>query len=297
MASRPDLPSMNGLRAFEAAGRHLNFRAAADELGVTQGAVAQQVRLLEEALELRLFERRARGVSFTSPGRAYHEEVSDAFGRLREATALLGPAPAKVTISVTPTFASRWLIPNLPDFTTRHPEIDFRILSTERVLSFRNDGIDLAVRQGRPPFGGQLDVERLFRQSIVAVASPELLAGRTLPLAEREIGELPLLHDTHNLWPEFLRRTGIGPGARKRRNLHFSQTGLSVEAALAGQGAALASRFLVRGDLDAGRLVEITARDYRGSEDFYLLARRLSHPPPAVAVVREWLLARRDPDA
>ena len=105
------------------------------------------------------------------------------------------------------------------------------------------------------------------------------------------------MHDTHNLWPEFLRRTGIDVGARKQRNLHFSQTGLSVEAALAVQGVALASRFLVRGDLDAGRLVEITARDYRGSDDFYLLARRLSHPPPAVAVVREWLLARRDPDA
>ena len=288
---------MNGLRAFEAAGRHLNFRAAADELGVTPGAVAQQVRALEEALGVRLFERRARGVSFTSPGRAYHEEVSDAFARLREATARLRPGLAKVTISVTPTFASRWLIPNLPDFTARHPEIDFRILSTERVLSFRSDGIDLAVRQGRPPFGAQLDVELLFRQSVVAVASPELVAGKALPLADRDIGELPLLHDTHNLWPDFLLRTGIAVGARKRRNLHFSQTGLSVEAALAGQGVALASRFLVRSDLDAGRLVRVTTGDYQGSDDFYLLARRISHPPPAVAVVRAWLLARNDPEA
>ena len=224
MAVQPALPSMNGLRAFEAAGRHLNFRAAADELGVTQGAVAQQVRALEEALGVRLFERRARGVSFTSSGRAYHAEVSDAFGRLREATALLRPGPAKVTISVTPTFASRWLIPNLPDFTARHPEIDFRILATERVLSFRGDGIDLAVRQGRPPFGAQLDAELLFRQSIVAVASPALVAGRTLPLDDRELGELALLHDTHELWPEFMRRTGIGGATPRRRNLHFSQT-------------------------------------------------------------------------
>ena len=216
---------------------------------------------------------------------------------LREATALLRPGLEKVTISVTPTFASRWLIPNLPDFTTRHPEIDFRILSTERVLSFRSDGIDLAIRQGRPPFGAQLDVELLFRQSVIAVASPQLVAGRTLPLTDREIGELPLLHDTHNLWPEFLRQTGIDVGARKRRNLHFSQTGLSVEAALAGQGVALASRFLVTGDLDAGRLVRVTAADYQGSDDFYLLARLVSYPPPAVAVVQEWLLARSDPEA
>ena len=287
---------MNALRAFEAAGRHLNFRAAADELGVTQGAVAQQVRALEEALGARLFERRARGVSFTPSGRGYHAEVSDAFARLREATALLRPGPAKVTISVTPTFASRWLIPNLPDFTTRHPEIDFRILSTERVLSFRGDGIDLAVRQGRPPFGAQLDVELLFRQSIVAVASPDLVAGRTLPLDDRELGELALLHDTHNLWPEFMRRTCIAVGTPRRRNLHFSQTGLSVEAALAGQGVALASRFLVARDLDAGRLVRVTASDYRGSEDFHLLAPRDERRQPAVTAVRQWLLSRADPE-
>lgn len=297
MSARPDLPSMSGLRAFEAAGRHLNFRAAADELGVTQGAVAQQVRALEEALGARLFERRSRGVSFTSPGRAYHEAVGDAFGRLREATALLRPGPAKVTISVTPTFASRWLIPNLPDFTARHPDIDFRVLSTERVLSFHGDGIDLAVRQGRPPFGARLDAVRLFRQSVVAVASPELVAGRTLPLADREIAELPLLHDTHNLWPEFLRRAGIGAGERRRRNLHFSQTGLSVEAALAGQGLALASRFLVEGDLRAGRLVQVIDGSYAGTDDFHLLAPRAADRSPAVAVVREWLLSRGDPDA
>ena len=296
MPTQVSLPSMNSLRAFEAAGRHLNFRAAADELGVTQGAVAQQVRALELALGVRLFERRARGVAFTSPGRAYHQDVGDAFGRLREATALLRPELAKVTISVTPTFALRWLIPNLPDFTSRHPDIDFRILSTERVLSFRSDSIDLAVRQGSPPFGAQFETDLLFRQSIVAIASPELIAGKTLPLTERAIGELPLLHDTHNLWPDFLRQSGIAVGARKRRNLHFSQTGLSLEAARAGQGVALASRFLVAGDLDAGSLVQVTAGNYRGTEDFYLLARRESQPP-AVVVVREWLMSRSDPEA
>lgn len=294
MADRSNLPPLNGLRAFESAGRHLNFRAAADELGVTQGAVAQQVRGLETNLGMRLFERRARGVSFTSIGRAYHEEVSDAFARLREATARLVPEPSKVIISVTPTFASRWLIPNLPDFTERHPEIDFRILSTERILGFRSDGIDLAVRQGQPPFGAQLDVQLLFRQAIVAVASPELLADKALPLDNDEFSELPLLHDTHNLWPDFLRRTGIEAGSGKQRNLHFSQTSLGVEAALAGQGVALASRFLVTRDLEAGRLVQVTDIDHQGSDDFYLLVRRAPERQSAVTVVREWLLSKRD---
>jgi len=139
------LPPLNALRAFEAAGRHLNFRAAADELAVTQGAIAQHVRGLDKALGVRLFERHARGVAFTSPGHAYHQEVGAAFRALREATAILQPESSKVTISVTPTFASRWLIPNLAGFTASHPHIDLRVLSTERTLSFQHDGIDLAV--------------------------------------------------------------------------------------------------------------------------------------------------------
>ena len=246
---------------------------------------------------MRLFERRARGVAFTSSGRAYHQEVSEAFDHLKDATARLRPQPSKVTISVTPTFASRWLIPNLPDFTAQHPEVDFRILSTERVLSFQNDGIDLAVRQGSPPFGAQFDVELLFRQSIVAVASPSLVEGKTVPLTESELGELPLLHDTHNLWPEFLRRTGSGVGQRRRRNLQFSQTGLSVEAALAGQGVALASRFLVERDLDAGRLIRVHASLFRGTGDFYLLGQRTRDQHVVIAVVRKWLVSRSDPEA
>ncbi len=286
---------MNGLRAFEVAGRHLNFRVAADELGVTQAAIAQQVRGLESALGVRLFERGARGVSFTSAGRGYHQAVSDAFNRLREATGSLRPESSKVTVSVTPTFASRWLIPNLPAFTSSHPDIDFRILSTERVLSFRSDGIDLAVRQGKPPFGAQFDVDLLLKQSIVAVAAHELVGRKTLPLGNRNLTQLPLLHDTHNLWPEFLRLRCAGSDARRQRNLHFSQTSLSIEAALAGQGVALASRFLVARDLEMGRLVQVVDGSLKGVDDFYLLARPSGERQPAVDIVRQWLLSQSDP--
>ncbi|WP_236994824.1 LysR substrate-binding domain-containing protein [Granulosicoccus antarcticus] len=285
---------MNALRAFEAAGRHLNFRAAADELNVTQGAIAQQVRGLEAALGVRLFERGARGVSFTSMGHGYHQEVSEAFARLRAATLLLRPEEARVTISVTPTFASRWLIPNLSQFTALHPEIDFRILSTERVLSFHSDGIDLAVRQGRAPFGAQLDVDLLFRQSIVAVASPELVASTSLPITKSNLDQLSLLHDTHNLWPDFLKKMGVKSNAKIRRNLHFSQTSLSVEAALAGQGVALVSQFLIARDLKSGQLVQVVDGVYTGVEDFYLLARKAESRPPAVDLVRKWLMSLGD---
>ncbi|NND89883.1 MAG: LysR family transcriptional regulator [Granulosicoccus sp.] len=285
---------MNALRAFEVAGRHLNFRMAADELGVTQAAIAQQVRGLESTLGIRLFQRGSRGVSFTSVGRGYHQAVSDAFNRLREATGSLRPESSKVTVSVTPTFASRWLIPNLSAFTSSHPDIDFRILSTERVLSFHSDGIDLAVRQGKPPFGAQFDVDLLFRQSIIAVAAPELVRRKTLPLGNRSLTQLPLLHDTHNLWPEFLRLRCAGTGTRIQRNLHFSQTSLSIEAALAGQGIALASQFLVARDLEMGRLVQVVDGMFKGVDDFYLLARPSGDRQSAVDTVRQWLLSQSD---
>ncbi len=189
------LPPLNGLRAFEIAGRRLNFRAAADELGVTQGAVAQQVRQLEAHLGLPLFERLPKGIAFTSSGRSYHAHVSAAFEELRTATNNLRPEPDKVLISVTPTFAAKWLIPNLPDFSAQHPEIDLRILATEKVSSFHSDGIDLAIRQGEPPFGAALDVILLFRQEIIAVAAPTLVEGHRLPLNLDTISKLPKLHE------------------------------------------------------------------------------------------------------
>ncbi|WP_146592091.1 LysR substrate-binding domain-containing protein [Puniceibacterium confluentis] len=288
MASKANLPSLNGLRAFSAAGRHLSFRAAADELGVTQGAVAQQVRGLEEHLGLRLFLREPRGLSFTEEGRSYHGAVSRAFSQLMDATGALLDTPSRVTISVTPTFASKWLIPRLAEFTEAHPGIDLRITATERVMSFHADGIDLAVRQGRPPFGASMRAELLFPQEIIAVCSPHLVAP-DVPLDAAALSRLTLLHDAHDLWPQFL-EIAFGAIPKAPRGLHFSQTTLSLDAALAGQGVALASRFLVQRDLDAGRLVRVIQVKFEGGQDFYALLPRQGASEAAILVM-EWLLS------
>ena len=132
----PNLPPLNSLRAFDAAGRRLSFRAAADDLGVTQGAVAHQVRQLEAHLDVVLFERVPKGLRFTSAGRSFHARIAKVFEDLRSATAELKPEPNKVLISVTPSFAAKWLIPNLPDFSREHPDVDLRIMATENVSSF-----------------------------------------------------------------------------------------------------------------------------------------------------------------
>lgn len=289
------IPPLNGLRAFDVAGRHLNFRSAADEMGVTQGAVAQQVRQLEAHLGMPLFERLPKGLAFTPTGRSYHARVASAFEELRAATETLRPEPGKVLVSVTPTFAAKWLIPNLPDFSATHPEIDLRIVATEKVSSFHSDGIDLAVRQGNPPFGAALDAIRLFRQTIIAVAAPSLVEGHTLPLDPEILSRLPKLNDAHDLWPAFLKELEME--YRGGHGLRLNQTALAMDAALSGQGVALVSRFLAERDIAANRLVQVVSETLSGKQDFYVLAeRRSKHGASAKAVV-EWFVSRAESDA
>lgn len=275
------LPPLNGLKAFEAAGRHLNFRLAAEELGVSQGAVAQQVRGLEGVVGVKLFERRSKGISLTASGRGYHGRVVKAFDTLREATDLLRPDPATVQISATPSFASKWLIPNLHRFSKAAPDVDLRIIATEKVSSFHGDGIDLAIRHGEPPFGASIQAWRLFRNEVIAVAAPSLAANGTA------FAELPKLHDAHDLWPRYLAMHGLdNDGGRAMR---FTLTVLAIDAAIAGQGVALASRVLVAQELRAGRLVEIGPGTLEVPGDFHLLAQRPARRLPAVDKVIDWL--------
>ncbi|MGN8113385.1 LysR substrate-binding domain-containing protein [Labrys sp. 22185] len=286
----PRLPPLKALRAFEAAARHLNFRLAAEELNVTQGAVAQHIRGLEADLGVKLFERLPRGLTLTHAGHGYLPPVRRAFELIADATLGLRPEPARLTISVTPSFATKWLIPRLPHFVAEHPLVDLRILANESLSNFQSDGVDIAVRQGRLPFGPGLVVERLFAQHVIAVCAPALLPAGSNGIEPAEILSYTLLHDTHNLWPEFLERAlGLKPLVEPRR-MRFNQTGLAIEAAAAGQGIALASRFLVAGDLATGRLVQPVAAVMSGGHDFYVvLPRRQRHPEPTDAV-RRWLI-------
>ncbi len=281
------LPPLNGLRAFDASGRTLTFRAASEELGVTQGAIAQQVRGLEEYLNISLFERHSKGLAFTASGRSYHSRIQSAFSEIREATENLRPEPGKVVISVTPTFASKWLIPNLPDFTAKHPNIDLRIMATERVSSFHSDGTNLAVRQGNPPFGASIDPYLLFKQEIIAVASKSLLDGAEVPLSSEVLKSLPKIHDTHDLWPRFMSKLNLED--KSGRGLRLSQTALSIDAAVAGQGIALASRFLVVNDIVDQNLMQVVPETLSGTGDFYLLARRTDVHQPALRSVIDWM--------
>lgn len=283
------MPALNALRAFEAAARQLNFRLAADELGVTQGAIAQHVRALEADLGLKLFVRQARGLALTDHGRSYAAQLRRAFDLMRDATMALRGGSSRLTISVTPTFASKWLIPRLPTLTMEQPQIELSILATESLASFGTDGVDLAVRQGRPPFGSGLTADLLFEQEVVAVCSPTLLATSE-PLSPEDVSHCAFLADAHDLWPEFMERALGLSGVTPAMQFRFNQTSLAIDAAITGQGLAVASRFLVEQDLLAGRLVQAFAATMRGSLGAYVITPRKPRQVRSTEIVRHWLL-------
>ncbi len=276
------LPPLNALRAFEASARHLNFRAAAQELGVTQGAVAQQVRGLEARLGVQLFDRLPRGLRLTEPGRRFHAPLRRAFRLIGEAVDGLSEV-RQLTISVTPSFASKWLVPRLRDFTAQHPDISVQVDARERLADFQTDGIDIAVRQGRAPFGPGLTAEPLFSTEFVAVCAPDLAAQITEP---SDLLRQTLLSDSHGLWPLFLERLGV---SGKPRMMSFSQTSLAIDAAIAGQGCALANAPLVSAEIALGRLVRPLAESLVEDLGFFIVAPRQPRQPELVTAMREWL--------
>jgi LysR family glycine cleavage system transcriptional activator len=285
MKSRRSLPPLNALRAFEVSGRRLSFRAAADELGVTQGAVAQHVRALEEHLGLALFQRHPRGLQLTLAGAAYLAEVTRAFDTLADATGRLLVRPDTVTISVTPTVAAKLLIPRLGDLQAALPDVELRTVATEALSDFERDQVDIAVRLTRPPFAADLEAKLLFRQDLVAVASPRLVGNVTLPLSSEQLRALPLLHDAQGHWATFLKTSSKLPGAV------FNQTTLALDAAMAGQGVALACKAFVAMDLAAGRLVQVAEAGTLGP-DFYLVRKRSAPVRQSVDAVWDWCLHR-----
>lgn len=288
------LPPLNALRAFEAAGRHLNFRLAAEEIGVTQGAVAQHVRALESRLHVKLFERLPRGLALTDEGRKYLVPVRRAFELISEATDELQPQRAVLNISATPTFATKWLVPRIGLFTSANPDIDVRVDASQRLANFQSDGIDIAVRSGTPPFGSGLVAELLFLEEYFAVCSPNLIKGEHPLCTKEDLAHQVLLHDSHGLWPLFLEKLFAGQAIPRSRRMNFSQTSLALDAAIAGQGVALVSHIFAADEIAAGRLCRPFECSVAGDYGFYVVMPRKPRKPEIVERMREWLVAQGD---
>jgi LysR family glycine cleavage system transcriptional activator len=199
LAKREDLPPLNALRAFEAAGRHLSITKAARELHVTVAAVSHQVKGLEDYLDVKLFRRVGNTLFLTDAGHAFLPGLRGGFAGLERAMAALRDHDLRgpLLLSVAPVFASKWLIPRLDNFRTKHPDIDVRISATLDLAEFDRDGIDAAVRVGRGRYPG-LASHRLFGESVVPMCSPAL-ARRGRPL--KQPGDLRHQVLLHFDWP------------------------------------------------------------------------------------------------
>jgi LysR family glycine cleavage system transcriptional activator len=291
------LPSLNGLRAFEAAARHLSFTKAAAELNVTQTAVSHQIRRLEAQLGLRLFTRRNRNLALTGAALDYLPAVRAAFEDLRGATErILRPQHEGVlTVSVLPTLAAKWLVQRLAAFQEAHPGIEVRIATATRAVDFRREEVDVAIRYGNGRWPG-LRAVWLMAEEIFPVCSPALQRGER-PLREpADLAGQTLLHVNlyADEWLEWLTAAGVPPSlapSLAQRGLTFDLNLMALQAALDGLGVALGRTAFVEADIAAGRLVAPFDIRVPAKSAFYVVAPEATADSPKIALFRDWLVA------
>lgn len=289
------LPPMLSVRAFEAAARHGSFARAGEELCVSPGAVGHQVRQLEEWLGAELFARGARSVELTEAGRRYFLEVKGLLEELERASlAIRGSQDAsEVTVTAMPSFITRWLMPRLGRFRHEHPDVEVRLLASVPPVDFARERVDVAIRLGTGPYPG-LRAEALLAETFVAVGRPELCAGLHQP---RDVLACTLLHDEYEAripeqvdWRQWCAGQGLRASAtRLRQGLHFSHTYLTLDAAAAGEGLAVASDVLAGDAIAQGQLALAPGASVPGPYRYHLLAPRTALLRPQVSAFCEWL--------
>lgn len=287
------LPSLNGLRAFEAAARHLSFTRAADELNVTQTAISHQIRRLEEQLGIRLFERRNRALGLTQAAQGYLPAVRAAFEDLRRATARLqqGSREDILTVSTTPSLAAKWLITRVAAFQAVQPRLEVRISASTHLVDFQREQVDMAVRYGRGNWP-RLRADWLMAEDMFPVCSPALLSG-TKPLREpKDLAQHTLLHASplREEWQLWLTAAGLPASLAAQRGLVFDQSFMAVEAAREGLGVALGRTPLVEADIAAGRLVVPFDMKLPADAGFYVVSPEETADMPTIALFRKWLI-------
>ena len=292
------LPSMNALRAFHTSSRCLSFTRAAQELNVTQGAVSHQVKGLEELLGVKLFHRIRQRLQLTEQGKGYLPFVREALDLLQAGNDYLAASyqSGVLTVSVSPNFAGKWLVHRLGEFISTHADIELRISASMQHVEFGHSDIDLAIRHGDGNWP-DLSVTRLCPEQIFAVCSPSFL-HRNGPLTEPEIlTEKVLLHDrSRQDWPLWFAAAGVSD-ARVPSGPQFDQTSMVIDAAVEGQGIALARSALAARDLLAGRLIRLFDITLPAPFAYYIVCPKAVAMMPKIKLFKDWLLDEAQKDA
>ncbi len=290
------LPPLKSLQAFESAGRHLSFTLAAQELSVTPGAISQQIRVLEEHLQTKLFKRLNRMIVLTEAGQLLLPSISQGFGQFYEGVSVVqqraGGGP--LTITSAPSFVSKWLIPRLSRFKQLHPHIDVRIDTSDRLVDFAREDIDVGIRFGNGHYP-ELETLFLFSFELIPVCSPELLQDGKLK-SVADLKNVTLLHSSYEEldpgWPDWAMwlKVVCADDVDSSHGIYFNQTDQLFQAAIDGQGVALLGNVLAEPEVAAGRLVQPFSTRLPVKMNYHLVTSPYKATLGKVSAFRQWIL-------
>ena len=285
------LPPLATLRPFEAAARLESFTRAAAELHLTHGAVSHQVRALEEHLGTQLFARHGKRVVLTAAGRTFAEAVRGALGEIGQAAeALRVRRDDRLSVSVLPSFASRWLMPRLIRFMDANPWLEVNVTASNALADFVADEVDVAIRFGVGPWP-PLVCEAFLEDEYFPVASPKFQRGK-LPRAPRDLTALRIIQEDRDYWCEWFEAAGVDvQQVRTARGPIFNDSTYSLQAAARGEGIALARRSIVAEDLERGTLKRLFDVAVPSRERYWFVSPKESAGLPKVKAFRDWVMA------
>lgn len=288
---RRKIPSTAALIAFESAARHQSFTKAAQELSLTQGAVCRQIAALEAFLNIELFRRSRRGVVLTEAGQSYARRVAGQLDAVeRDTLAVMGQQGAmSIELAVVPTFGTQWLLPRLKDFQRLHPEITVNLTNRTRPFLFADTEFDAAVYFGDGDWSGT-QAHLLMGENPMPVCSPALLAEQAALSAE-QIASLPLLQQTTRpyAWRQWFNAQGLNT-ARDMAGPRYELFSMLAQAAMHEMGVALIPPFLIRRELDEGRLVIAAPLSLPTDKAYYLMIPERKLESAALLLLCDWLV-------
>lgn len=290
----PRLPPLNALKSFEATARHLSVKLAAEELCVTPGAVSQMIKTLETHLGVKLFERVVRGLYLTDIGRDYLPAIRNSLRQIAEASARIESMADSgvLSVSVTPFFASAWLVPRMKSFQDRHPDIDLQIVTSSALVDFSRSGIDVAVRHGLGRYPG-LRSDRVVTVEMVPVAAPALLETHGRPSSPADLVHWPQVHDADRKgWSLWFQAQAIAEQPVPR-GPSFDDSSLLLKAILGGQGAGLLPAAMVERERAEGQLVQLLEAVQVEEFAYYLVCPAGTQSQAKIVAFREWMLGFR----
>jgi LysR family glycine cleavage system transcriptional activator len=286
MAQRP--PPLSALRPFEAAARLQSFSRAAEELHLTHGAVSRQVRALEDHVGARLFARHGKRVELTPTGRAFAERVRNALQEIAHAAEIAGRGrhDNRLTVSVLPSFASRWLMPRLIRFMDAHPEIEINVLASTALTNFDAEDVDLAIRLGKGPWP-PLVCEPFLEDEYFPVASPKMNGGK-LPREPKDLLRVRIMQEDRDYWQQWFAAAGVKLDA-PLMGPFFNDSTYSLQAAARGEGVALARRSIVGEDLLRGTLKRLFEVSVPMQERYWFVSPKARAAAPKVQAFKDWV--------